>query len=108
MRPASPGPWETIEQLELESLTWVHSHNIQRLQRYFGHVLPAECVKTSLTVTNTPRGPAAITQTEFPQNPGWFSYLPKAQTLADTDVGAQRVWVTSQKYWKVRNLIFEI
>ena len=32
--PAHSGPWKTIEQLELATLTWVHWHNTQRLHGY--------------------------------------------------------------------------
>ena len=40
--PAHYGPWKTIEQLELATLTWVHWHNTQRLHGYLGDVPPAE------------------------------------------------------------------
>lgn len=36
------GPWETIEQLELETLSWVHWWNTQRLHSYLDDVPPLE------------------------------------------------------------------
>lgn len=40
--PARPGPWRTIEDVELATLGWVHWHNHQRLHGYLGDVPPAE------------------------------------------------------------------
>ncbi|AZI58634.1 hypothetical protein EH165_11305 [Nakamurella antarctica] len=40
--PAGPGSWQTVENLELATLGWVHWHNIQRLQGYLGEIPPAE------------------------------------------------------------------
>lgn len=40
--PARPGPWKTVEDLELATLGWVHWHNTQRLHSYLGDVPPAE------------------------------------------------------------------
>lgn len=40
--PARPGPWKTVEDLELATLGWVHWHNNQRLHGYLGDVSPAE------------------------------------------------------------------
>ncbi|PVE14420.1 IS3 family transposase [Arthrobacter sp. Bz4] len=40
--PARPGPWKTVEDLELATLGWVHWHNTQRLHGYLGDVPPAE------------------------------------------------------------------
>ena len=40
--PARPGPWRTVEDLELATLGWVHWHNTQRLHGYLGDVPPAE------------------------------------------------------------------
>jgi transposase InsO family protein len=44
--PARPGPWRTIEDLELATLGWVHWHNTQRLHGYLGDVPPAEFEQT--------------------------------------------------------------
>ena len=41
--PARPGPWKTVEDLELATLGWVHWHNTQRLHGYLGDIPPAEC-----------------------------------------------------------------
>ena len=40
--PAKSGPWETIDDLELATLGWVHWYNTQRLHGYLGDVPPAE------------------------------------------------------------------
>lgn len=40
--PARPGPWKTVEDLELATLGWVHWHNTQRLHGYLGDVPPLE------------------------------------------------------------------
>jgi putative transposase len=39
---ARPGPWKTVEDLELATLSWVHWHNTQRLRGYLGDIPPAE------------------------------------------------------------------
>ena len=36
------GPWKTIDDLELATLSWVHWHNTERLHSYLGDVPPAE------------------------------------------------------------------
>jgi len=40
--PARPGPWKSVEDLELATLGWVHWHNTLRLHGYLGDVPPAE------------------------------------------------------------------
>lgn len=40
--PARPGPWKTVEDVELATLGWVHWHNTSRLHGYLGDVPPAE------------------------------------------------------------------
>ena len=40
--PSRPGPWKTVEDLELATLGWVHWHNTQRLHGYLGDIPPAE------------------------------------------------------------------
>ncbi len=42
MRGPGRGPWKTIDELELATLTWVHWHNHGRLHSYLGDVPPAE------------------------------------------------------------------
>ncbi|WP_227531403.1 IS3 family transposase [Microbacterium tenebrionis] len=44
--PARPGPWKTVEDLELATLGWVHWHNTQRLHGYLSDVPPAEFEQT--------------------------------------------------------------
>jgi putative transposase len=36
------GPWKTIEAVELETLSWVHWWNTERLHSYLDHIPPAE------------------------------------------------------------------
>ncbi len=40
--PARPGPWKTVEDVELATLGWVHWHNTGRLHGYLGDLPPAE------------------------------------------------------------------
>lgn len=42
MRGPGRGPWRSIDELELATLTWVHWHNHDRLHSYLGDVPPAE------------------------------------------------------------------
>jgi len=58
--PARKGPWKTIEQLELATLTWVHWHNTQRLHGYLGDVPPAEFEATFYAGANRPQELAEI------------------------------------------------
>lgn len=39
---ARPGPWRTVDVVELATLGWVHWHNHQRLHGYLGDLPPAE------------------------------------------------------------------
>jgi putative transposase len=40
--PARPGPWKTVEDIELATLSWVHWHNTQRLHSHCGDLPPTE------------------------------------------------------------------
>jgi putative transposase len=40
--PDHPGPWKSVEELELATLGWVHWHNQERLHGFIGDVPPAE------------------------------------------------------------------
>jgi putative transposase len=40
--PEYPGPWKTIEDLELATLGGIHWHNDERLHGFIGDVPPAE------------------------------------------------------------------
>ena len=44
--PTRPGPWKTVEDLELATLGWVHWHNTNRLHEYLGDQPPAEFENT--------------------------------------------------------------
>ena len=40
--PAHTGPWKTVEDVELATLSWVHWHNTTRLHGYLGDLPPAD------------------------------------------------------------------
>ena len=40
--PTHPGPWKTVDEVELATLGWVHWHNTARLHGYLGDLPPAE------------------------------------------------------------------
>jgi putative transposase len=40
--PARTGPWKTVENVELATLSWVHRHNTARLHRYLNDLPPTE------------------------------------------------------------------
>ncbi|MEQ7011413.1 IS3 family transposase [Actinopolymorpha sp. B17G11] len=40
--PARPGPWRTVDDVELATLGWVHWHNTSRLHGYLGDQPPTE------------------------------------------------------------------
>jgi len=42
----SPGPWKSVEELELATLSWVHWHNQNLLHGFIGDVPPAEFEET--------------------------------------------------------------
>jgi putative transposase len=44
--PDHPGPWKTVEELELATLCWVHWHNQERLQGFIGDVPPTRFEET--------------------------------------------------------------
>ncbi|WP_280828626.1 IS3 family transposase [Mycobacterium sp. OTB74] len=40
--PTRPGPWKTVEDVELATLGWVYWHNTSRLHSYLGDLPPTE------------------------------------------------------------------
>ena len=42
IRGPGQGPWRTIEDVELATLSWVHWYNTERLHEYLGYVPPSE------------------------------------------------------------------
>ena len=40
--PARTGPWKSVGDVELATLSWVHWHNTARLHGYLGDIPPAE------------------------------------------------------------------
>jgi len=51
--PARPGPWKTVEDVELATLSWVHWHNTTRLHGYLGDIQPAEFEQTFYATKRT-------------------------------------------------------
>jgi putative transposase len=54
--PAHPGPWHTVDDVELATLAWVHWHNTARLHGYLGDIPPAEFEATYYADRATPTG----------------------------------------------------
>jgi putative transposase len=50
------GPWRTIEDVELATLSWVHWHNTERLHGYLDDVPPAEFETAFYAATKSPSG----------------------------------------------------
>jgi len=51
--PARPGPWKSVEDVELATLSWVHWHNTGRLHGYLDDVTPAEFEDTFYATKRT-------------------------------------------------------
>ena len=51
--PARTGPWKTVEDVELATLSWVHWHNISRLHGYLNDIPPAEFEATFYATKRT-------------------------------------------------------
>jgi putative transposase len=51
--PARTGPWKTIEDVELATLSWIHWHNTSRLQGYLNDISPAEFEATFYATKRT-------------------------------------------------------
>ena len=51
--PARPGPWKTVEDVELATLGWVHWHNHSRLHGYLADIPPAEFENTFYATKRT-------------------------------------------------------
>lgn len=59
--PARPGPWKSVEDVELATLGWVHWHNTTRLHGYLGDVPPLEYEAAFYAATGTDH-----TEVDFP------------------------------------------
>ncbi|GMA23342.1 putative transposase for insertion sequence element IS986/IS6110 [Luteimicrobium album] len=57
--PARTGPWRTVEDVELATLSWVYWHNSQRLHGYLGDVPPTEFEEAFYA---TQQGPNALAE----------------------------------------------
>jgi putative transposase len=51
--PARTGPWKTIEDVELATLSWIHWDNTSRLHRYLNDISPAEFEATFYATKRT-------------------------------------------------------
>jgi putative transposase len=51
--PARTGPWKTVEDVELATLSWVHWHNTSRLHGYLNDIPPAEFEATFYATKRT-------------------------------------------------------
>jgi putative transposase len=51
--PARTGPWKTVEDVELATLSWVHWHNTGRLHGYLSDIPPAEFEATFYATNRT-------------------------------------------------------
>jgi putative transposase len=58
--PARPGPWKTVEDVELGTLGWVHWHNTSRLHGYLDDVPPTEYEKSFYAAHRTDQPPVGI------------------------------------------------
>lgn len=54
--PAHPGPWRSVEEVELATLGWVHWHNASRLHGYLSDVPPDEYEAAYYAARATPLG----------------------------------------------------
>jgi putative transposase len=51
--PDKPGPWKTVEDVELANLGWVHWHNASRLHGYPDDIPPAGFQETFYATERT-------------------------------------------------------
>jgi len=51
--PARPGPWKSVEDVELATLSWVHWHNTGRLHGYLDDLTPADFEDTFYATKRT-------------------------------------------------------
>jgi transposase InsO family protein len=58
--PTRPGPWKTVDDVELATLGWVHWHNTARLHGYLGDVPPAEYEQAFYAAHGTDHDPVGI------------------------------------------------
>jgi putative transposase len=58
--PARTGPWKTVEDVELATLSWVHWDNASRLHGYLGDVPPAEFEAIFYATKRTDQPPVEI------------------------------------------------
>lgn len=58
--PARPGPWKTVEDVELATLSWVYWHNTSRLHSYLGDLPPTEFEAAFYDASRTDQGLVGI------------------------------------------------
>ena len=69
-RTARPGPWKTVEDLELASPGWVYRHNTQPLHGYPGDIPLADLEQTFYADQTDHTEVVEIKAREFAANPG--------------------------------------
>jgi hypothetical protein len=89
-RPARPGPWRSVEDVELATLGWVRWHNHQRLHGYLGDLPPVEFGGRFYATTQGHEALVEITSPEPPSGPGRFTLL---VTCGFVPVGRSRSFV---------------
>ena len=67
--PARPGPWRTVDDVELATLGWVHWHNTSRLHGYLDDIPPAEFEATFYATKRTDQPLVGIQLPEPPSEP---------------------------------------
>jgi putative transposase len=58
--PARTGPWKSVQDVELATLSWVHWHNTARLHGYLGDIPPTEFETAFYATHRDDRTPVAI------------------------------------------------
>jgi putative transposase len=59
IRGPGQGPWRTVEDVELATLSWVHWFNTQRLHEHLGYRTPEE-VEAAYAARNPDREPVGV------------------------------------------------
>lgn len=68
-RPTHPGPWKSIEEVELAILGWVHWYNDERIHIALGDVTPAGFEAMFYAASSDPKPAVAVQKPESPPNP---------------------------------------
>ena len=84
IRGPDQGPWRSVDDVELATLSWVYWYNTQRLHGYLGDIPPVEYEEAHYA---QPATPATIgnQQNEPPSTPGRFTSSPGIEDGLRTD-----------------------